>query len=854
MKLIIGQGTILGGAAQSVKLKTLIGSKAVGLATIPDTWTPPFIVITTSAQDAWIKDPKDLLARLDVDPIFDQYVADLSLPSNKAIVRSSAIDETLEDRGLYESMKCEISKESILNTINEMWMLLTRVEQSPGKVNSLRMALVIQPLISAKVFGHLSNERRVSKRITDWVWELESTSDMPGQSFRFGVTKSRMPLSQLPLIENANDLVRVLRSIASHSCTGEHRMHYEWLWDGNRIWVVQKDTEIDMAAKAPGSEWNVATPSNRPYQPRILNEDSQSKASWRKIECVRIFRICEVPTAKVYVLEDQATIERLSRGDVDDALLSDLKWLCDHPAVIRTDIAADATLPSVMLPRTDCILNTDDACAFLIEKTMHFRDQGLRFDQFCFIFHRFIASKACAYSFSKPGISRVLIDSTWGIPDSLLFYPHDSYEVDLDNTATTKRKFRCKTEFIDISSSGAWLPRKSGRPFDWKPSLTKSHLLNIAKISCKISNHLGKPVEIMFFIDSHRSSGHPSCLPWFFQTDVLPKFHATQNIRIRDTTSFHIANSSDLVSLQVLLDANAAQPTRKSKKLIVKLKPQGDLVRSQEFLGQVIDLLKGKDCIVELEGSSLTHSYYMLSRGGIAVSCVDPFNPEPQVRHFHKLVRDLIPFRIESHGEAPLTYKSSPEKLTDLLKAKAVEEAFELFWESNPEKMFEELADLLEVIRSICDIQGKGFDKLLDVLEVKRKERGGFRDGIVLVETREVPLINRAVDNKDIGPIGAFRTLFEDNQGSEASPERTSKHENLVKEGLDYQIKIEDGRFIFPLVPPDVSSLNKTEKILVPNSRWIIELTYLEKQVAIVLRRRAERPSETRQLKLFITD
>ncbi len=62
MGLVIGQGAMILGAAQTSKAKGLVGCKAVGLATIPDSWTPPFIVITTSAQDAWIEDPKGTLA------------------------------------------------------------------------------------------------------------------------------------------------------------------------------------------------------------------------------------------------------------------------------------------------------------------------------------------------------------------------------------------------------------------------------------------------------------------------------------------------------------------------------------------------------------------------------------------------------------------------------------------------------------------------------------------------------------------------------------------------------------------------------------------------------------------------
>ena len=43
--------------------------------------------------------------------------------------------------------------------------------------------------------------------------------------------------------------------------------------------------------------------------------------------------------------------------------------------------------------------------------------------------------------------------------------------------------------------------------------------------------------------------------------------------------------------------------------------------------------------------------------------------------------------RIESHGEAAHFVKASPQDLLDLLKAKAVEEAFELFWETSPERL-----------------------------------------------------------------------------------------------------------------------------------------------------------------------
>jgi predicted house-cleaning noncanonical NTP pyrophosphatase (MazG superfamily) len=78
-----------------------------------------------------------------------------------------------------------------------------------------------------------------------------------------------------------------------------------------------------------------------------------------------------------------------------------------------------------------------------------------------------------------------------------------------------------------------------------------------------------------------------------------------------------------------------------------------------------------------------------------------------------------------------------------LLKAKAVEEALEFYAEPDAGKAFEELADLLEVIDSACFVFDRSFDDLRLVAKAKREERGGFKEGVVLVETREVPLIGK---------------------------------------------------------------------------------------------------------------
>jgi predicted house-cleaning noncanonical NTP pyrophosphatase (MazG superfamily) len=356
---------------------------------------------------------------------------------------------------------------------------------------------------------------------------------------------------------------------------------------------------------------------------------------------------------------------------------------------------------------------------------------------------------------------------------------------------------------------------------------------------------------MMFFVDIDPSSGHPTCLPWFYNTDVLPKFDQSQSIRNKVATSFVLSSNKDFESLDRLVRGGEYDDTRSPRALLVKLKPRGELVRSQDFLRRTIELLKGKSCVVELEGSMLTHSYYLLARSKIPVKCVDPFEPKPLVRRFGKLVRDLIPVRIESHGEAAYTIKASPRDLVELLKAKAVEEAFELYWETRRDQMHEELADLLEVINSICEVTGRKFDDLVSLAEKKRADRGGFQSGVILIETREVPLIDRiapdGVGDDDEGATGFFSRIARPSSREQGYTPR--KH--LGSPETDFQLTPVEKKFAFPLVPPSVSSLNKVKQFSVAGGRWVIELTYQEKRVLLSLRRKTKKEGDTKQLLLF---
>lgn len=99
---------------------------------------------------------------------------------------------------------------------------------------------------------------------------------------------------------------------------------------------------------------------------------------------------------------------------------------------------------------------------------------------------------------------------------------------------------------------------------------------------------------------------------------------------------------------------------------------------------------------------------------------------------YNKLVRDKIPEIIKRKGSIPITHIASDDKYWQKLKEKLQEEIDEFMKDSNEE----ELADILEVVYAICDYM-KIDKKELELLRKKKaEERGGFKDKIILDETK----------------------------------------------------------------------------------------------------------------------
>jgi len=93
-----------------------------------------------------------------------------------------------------------------------------------------------------------------------------------------------------------------------------------------------------------------------------------------------------------------------------------------------------------------------------------------------------------------------------------------------------------------------------------------------------------------------------------------------------------------------------------------------------------------------------------------------------------KLVRDRIPMMIKKSGKRPVTHVATDREYAEKLKEKLKEEVDEFLESGNKE----ELADILEVIGSICDSMKVERTELEAIRKKKALQRGGFTGRVIL--------------------------------------------------------------------------------------------------------------------------
>lgn len=698
----------------------LLGAKAVGLgASIGAVSIPPYIVLTTEWTKRGVGKGKTLAAAATEDEWNDVSARLSALVASAPygiIVRSSIPDEPLAARGSATTDTCESELATVLETIERVFV----ANSSFGS-----LAVIVQHTIPGQS-GHLSNEFRIAKLPTRWCVELQGSSfdDVSGsQAFRFSTERD----TESAPAGSARSLNTQLHDVARLRVHDSSRWHFEWVFDGLRLWIVQADEEVQLPrGPEPGAVWLNRTLLPLPSPPAPFRRaEAGDAAKYCKLDAQPRFAAVGAPTTDLIVLDDPVSIRSLIAGTIPDTVRSAIEMLLDGGALVaRTDIQSTAVVKE--LPRSNCILSLSDFERFVAEK-MSKSERLSSAESTALILHRFIPARGCAFAYVRDPHEDVQIDATYGLPDGLSIYPHDSYKVAIDGKVTETTRF--KSHFLDPQDDGDWVPRAADPQLGWDRSLSHAQAQEIARISRQVAANAEKPLLLMFFTGGHPEAMPLGVLPWIIDPEVPPKPSA--DLYLEASRGLHtIPEIRDVPDLERIGSAPRAL-----------FRPRPDNTRNGGFLKAVSRAAKTRGTALVWEGSILAHGWYQLVAGGAVIIPLGVAPDEvdaPGRIEFNKLVRDGIPTKILRAGERPLTTSVSGEALVHLLQQKLIEEALEVLGARSRDELREELADVLEIIDELLKQSALTQAEVLGAKARKFQQRGGFADGIVLRQTEPV--------------------------------------------------------------------------------------------------------------------
>lgn len=787
------------------------GGKLQGLLELSSEWVPAFFAISNELHRRYIEAAGvPLHNSLDATETaeLEERLAKFGLPleDNYLIVRSSAEQEGLEERGLLKSFRCDGTADGVLAAAKAVFDADT---QSP-KTGAI--GLIVQAYRPPVSSGFLSNQRRVSAEVRRWICEMSPSAESPADTlpkvFPLRVERHAPATKSELRCPTRYDLLENLRAVGRYFHDRRTRRHLEWVWDGERLWIVQNDEAFDRRGSSPEPAPIKRAAPVAVRKLTIFRLFSAISSPWQKLHCVCTFKSAGLPTTQLFVLNGKANILALSKGRTPKGLLPDLKELTAFPLIIRSDIRGETTL---FAKHTTGLTSATKAIDFLKRTTRELVSAGIEPNRICFIAHRFIPAAASAFSLAVPRSRRVRVDALWGLPDGLEFCPHDSFEIDSRTGARLATRIRYKPNFLAVLPSEKWSVEQLGPPYDWEPALDNNALREIARGSAGLAKKLGKPVVTMWFARVLPESGHPRLLPWRSLPGDAPTHVGSAVGSHFRSRPILIKNRRDLLLLK-------RSPSAASS---VILRPDGPHLRDELFLKQLGETVTTRGLRIDLEGSPLSHAFYVLQRTGANVACVDPISLKSVRQKFQKLVRDRIPVQIRRGGESAETFSVPSDELLDVLKTKLVEEALEVLGASSIESVRAEMADVYEVLRALCRANRQPTSVLEQDAARKRRKVGGFGAGIMLVETEDTPLVAVRGDSD----------LFDRSKSKIARPVPKS----VVAAGR--RLKTQHDRIIVPLIPAAPSRLRGPARVHIRQLGLTARVSYGEKTVEVVFER-----------------
>lgn len=707
-----------------------VGWKAYGLASLPYEWTSPFFVIDVGdcSELSWPTEEE-----------VSRCASRANLRVEKPLmVRSSGTRETLSERGKLSSRKCPSGR--VVETIKEL------TSQLAGRHEG-RILWIVQEHHSAKCKGHFSNERRLSYEKRDWVVETEPRNGYPVNSSPVAVRQWRDGTAYDIGSLTCNSEARIsvcLKQVAMWSHQFGSRLHFEWVWDGYRVVLVQIDREDSISGVDPRKLLPSSIPSVDPEGLslfRVATEDDFN--TYGKLKNARLYQQLGYQMPPFYVLQDSAAIRAVfDGGGLVDAFKEDLAILTRRPLIIRTDGVDIPSSKREMLPRSDELRSVEDAEQWL---TGPFKqkatESALTGSNLILIAHHYIPSLASAWARAEPNRPFVRIEALWGIPEGIYWFSHDTFEVDTrlpelpqvpyaDTKLAARRRRRYKESFIASNAQGDWVPHKTSPPCDWSPTISNEKWLSeIAWTTKLIAQATKEPVSVMWFVGNHKSATPHSVLPWFHSKCELGTPKAAPRRKFRSSTDFMIVTVEDWDALK------AATSDRAQVERVIVEPADPNLIRNREFAEELAALAKDRGFVVELSGGVLSHAYYVLRRSGARVECVDLFGGDEDTIEYFKVVRDRIPESILKRGERAGVLQLTGDALIAALKQKLVEEAFEALDASSGEELIGELADVAEVVQALGVALGLDPSRIENDRKEKTRKRGGFEKGYMLTTT-----------------------------------------------------------------------------------------------------------------------
>ena len=733
----------------------LVGEKAYGLSCIPINWTLPYFVISSDFLKSDLNEFEKWLT------IIKNHINTMFGNIENIIIRSSSSNEGLLERGQLFSINDSMSNFDFL-----LKRYFTKFNQE-NKDTIKSIPLVIQKHILANSsLGHLSNERRISEQKRDWVGEFEDELKFENKHFKIPLREWREQINfneylNCKLICSSKDSVKeILKIPATWATHNKLRIHYEWIWDGYFLYIVQADEEKETFGLDPTKivKYNFLDINFKPTILEILDKSHANKYS--KINNLFIYKNLNLTIAPLYILENKIVLKEIIDGKISIELENDLNELIKNPLMIRMDINT-CKQEKQLLPREE-FRDISMVKKWLIEKANIFKDKILdeKID-IGFLFHNFIPASSSAFAYANPNSRKVLIEALWGLPEGLYYNSHDKYVIDtkaihenkdLDNyTIESKKSY--KKYFVRSNEDGVWNTEELKAPFDWKLTIPENSkwLKEIALFSKMIALKVNKPLSIMWFIDVPKEISPNQILPWHHEEFDFELVSMSKKSRKKTTfdKSFIINTLSQLLNLEKEIEENTFKIKR------IHIQPMEDkLLRDKEIIEKIAYLAKKSNAIILLEGSILSHAFYQLAKTGAQVEIYHPFDEFEDKQEFNKLVRDKIPEYIEEGGEIVNIAKLEKESIVLALKDKLVEETFEVFDSNDEDELLSELADVSEVIDSILYHLNIKKESLLNKQEKKRIKVGSFLEGKILIDT-ENPLPNALEEKKE-------STLFSD--------------------------------------------------------------------------------------------